>query len=263
MTAMGLFDSLGNVFSGIGSSPLTQTGPTSPYGLQATAVNQAVTGANANIANTLAGAGTQAAGAAGTAAAPAYTNWATAQPGAQTLASALNPQNAGWWSNILQNTPGYQATLDQSLGAARRQAAAGGQDLSGGAVAAASRIGATQANQYWNQYLSQLAGQQQAAGQAAQTYAAPYTQLASVYGGLGQTGAQTQAALDPYNIAAQAAQYLGPAQASAQADYYNTQLGGNLVAGLLGLGSNAGFGGSVVGSLGKSLYGALTQPSTS
>lgn len=91
----------------------------------------------------------------------------------QKLLTGGGGPNAG--ANIeqtLQNTPGYKATMDTGIEAAKRSSAAGGLNLSGNQVAAVETFGAQLGDQTYQQQLNNLLqpiqlGQTAAAGQAA------------------------------------------------------------------------------------------------
>lgn len=120
----------------------------------------------------------------------------------QNLLTGGGGPNAG--KNIeatLQQTPGYQATYDTGVEAAKRAAAASGLNLSGNQVAGVEQFGAQLADSTYSQRLSELLqpiqiGQAAAAGQAANVGTA-----ASNIGQIGINQGNTNAAISANEIA--------------------------------------------------------------
>jgi hypothetical protein len=103
--------------------------------------------------------------------------------------------------STLQSLPGYKATMDTGIEAAKRASAAGGLNLSGNQVAAVETFGAQLGDQTYQQQLSNLLqpiqlGQAAAAGQAANIGAA-----ASNISNIGIAQGNNMAAIDANTIA--------------------------------------------------------------
>lgn len=125
-------------------------------------------GATRDAANTAAGVQRDALKQQAALAAP-YT--AQGQTGIQTY-NALTSANPAQVQQTLENTPGYRATMDTGVEAAKRASAASGLNLSGNQVAGVETFGAQLGDQTYQQAISNALGQEQigqaaAAGQAA------------------------------------------------------------------------------------------------
>lgn len=91
-----------------------------------------------------------------------------------------------------QNTPGYQFALDQGLKAVNADAAAKGQILSGNNQQAVQQFGTGLANQTYNNYLTNLIGQQQQGVNAAGGVASGQLGVANAQAGKSGAAANTQ-----------------------------------------------------------------------
>lgn len=161
----------------------------------------------------------------------------------QKLLTGGGGPNAG--ANIeqtLQNTPGYKATMDTGVEAAKRSSAASGMNLSGNQVAAVETFGAQLGDQTYQQQLNNLLqpiqlGQAAAAGQAANVGTA-----ASNIGNIGINQGNNMANIDANTIAG-----ITKAGSNATNQYltYNTLQGLNNPGGGGGGGFTYGGGGGV------------------
>jgi hypothetical protein len=241
--ATGLFDALGSFLGGNPGSPLTQTGPTGPYGQAYTKYSDIVGstgtgGTEQQIQDTATKYTGSAANAVNTGTTPSYYNWSTTYPGTQTLAKLLDPNNSAYTANVVQNLPGYQAATASKQQQNVRTGAQGGSAKSGAVEAANTKLLNTQAQQAYDDFIKQLQGQQTAATTSASTYAAPWSNLASIYGNTGTNLASNQTTLGQGLGSAGYASILGPATAQSQENYYDTNLGSGLVGGLIGAGTS-------------------------
>lgn len=220
---------------------------------------------------------------AGSQAVPGLFNAANAASG---LAGTYNPQIAGlnqpnfnalasqyainsnWGGNELQNTPGYQFTLNQGLNAIQNSNAARGLGLSGNALKAASDYASglastTYQQQYQNYADAQRQNFMQGLQGGQQTYQNALQNLQQQFGNALQGNASAAQILQSiYGTGANAANALGSNAVSAGnaiAQNYGA-LGNAQAAGTLGASNSYR---NMLGSLGGMAMGGLTDPFSS
>lgn len=200
---------------------------------------------------------------------------ATYAQGASPYMAALgvgSPDAIAQAQQNFQNTPGFQAQLQNAQQAVARQRAIGGMGASGNADIdqILGQAGIT-GNAYQNYVQNLLQSQQlgaQTTGAAAQGQAGQYDALANlaqnygqnmagVYGNIaqGQIGAENQAMADK---AAGAKNLLGAGLSLATLAAGGNPFGGSLTGG----GGGGGFGSSLLGQLGSKIGGSFGWPGT-
>lgn len=162
---------------------------------------------------------------------PSQSQFAVGQQGQTQLANLLGlngPNGSATAQNTLQNLPGYQFALNQGTQNVMRNQAATGQLNSGNTNMDLNNYAQGQAQQNYNNYVSQL----QPFMASANTNAG---NIGNLYAGLGQGINQN------YNTQGAAAYgtQVGIGNAQAQADYANLASSGALWGGILGAAGNA------------------------